>query len=474
MTEPENAALDEHGRWGQFVAAALVGTERQDVPEAAVPGVGGPSGSDPAARLLDGAALLAVQRRAGYVAATADPLEPAPAEDQERVPPPAGQRLARLLDGEHQRLLPEWVETAAARRLRVPEELLPALLERGVTDRSLRPCLAVVAGRRGRWLAGLNPAWSFLLEERASGTERWELGTRGDRQQYLAELRSRDPAAAREALSTTWKQESAADRAAFLALFDTGLCAADEDFLERALDDRRREVRQVAADLLTRLPGSALGRRMAARAVSCLRVERGLRGARVVAEPPAVWDPALERDGVRERPPKGAGQRGWWLEQLLARTPLATWIGHLGGSPAYIAGRISGDWKAEIHAGWVRAAIVQRDSDWALALLGREASGDLLAVLPAPARSTAGARVIAAMPLDGHLFTLLGAVPGPWTGPLAAAVLAKIEQAGGAWRVRELSRLAGERLDPSLHDRVPEEGLAETLRFRYDMLREFA
>lgn len=462
----------ESGGWDQFVAAALVGTERQDVPRTALPDVHGPSESDPAARLLDGAALLAIQRRAGYQAA-AGPLEPAPPEDQERVPASAGQRLARLLDGDHQRLLPEWVETAAARELRVPEELLPALLDRGATDRSLRPYLAAVAGRRGRWLAGLNPAWSFLLEERAGGTEVWELGTRGDRRNYLSELRSRDPAAAREALLTTWGQESAADRATFLALFDTGLSAADEEFLERVLDDRRREIRQVAADLLTRLPGSALGRRMAARSVACLRTERTLRGARVVAEPPTVWDPSLERDGVRERPPKGAGQRGWWLEQLLAHTPLATWTSHLGATPADIVRRVSGDWKTEIHAGWVRAAIVQRDPDWALALLDREPSGDLLAVLPAPARSAAGARVVAAMSFDGHLITLLGAVPGPWSGPLAAAVLAKIEQAAGAWRVRELSRLAGERMDPSLHDRARDEGLAETLRFRHDMLREF-
>ena len=40
----------------------------------------------------------------------------------------------------------------------------------------------------------------------------------------------------------------------------------DEPFLESALDDRSREVRQQAADLLTRLPDSRLALRMAERA----------------------------------------------------------------------------------------------------------------------------------------------------------------------------------------------------------------
>ena len=50
----------------------------------------------------------------------------------------------------------------------------------------------------------------------------------------------------------------------FLDSLRTGLGPQDEPFLEQALADRSRNVRAVAAELLSALPGSALAARMAA------------------------------------------------------------------------------------------------------------------------------------------------------------------------------------------------------------------
>src|SRR5437762_1943286 len=77
----------------------------------------------------------------------------------------------------------------------------------------------------------------------------WETSPRAARELLLQQLRSTDPARAREQLAQTWETEGADERAAFLATFRTGLSLDDEPFLESALDDRSKVVRRTAADL---------------------------------------------------------------------------------------------------------------------------------------------------------------------------------------------------------------------------------
>jgi Family of unknown function (DUF5691) len=474
--------------WEEMVSTALVGTERRPLPEG-LAGAGGPGAADdPEAVLLDRAAVEVARRRAGHAAGRAEPPPPAAGERAPRAGAAAGRRLARLLAGDRDRLLPEWLTAAAARGLRVPEELLPELLERGHVDRSLRPAIAAVAGARGRWLARLNRDWDYLLGEggdlvRAAGEDRqvWELGGPAERRGWLVGLRARDPGAAREALAATWASETPADRLAFLQVLDDGLGAADEPFLEAALGDRRREVREAAAELLARLPGSELQRRAARRGRACLRRQHGRLRDRLVAEPPAELDKETERDGVRRRAPVGSGQRAWWLEQLLARTPLQTWIGWLGETPAEIVGLQRDEWGEVVEAAWTQAAIAQRDAGWARALLARGASAGLLVALPPAERAgQAAARLRASRRLETEVMNLLVELPGPWAGELAEAVLEKIARARDDGNLIALCHVAGERLAPELYPRVrslrPEHQgvalLAATLRFRHDMLKE--
>jgi hypothetical protein len=457
--------------WEELVSAALVGTDRRAV-----------------ADLLGQAAVSTVRRRAGQRPHRGEPLPVAPSEERPLVPHAAAARLARVLDGEWPRLLPEWLETAASRGCRVPPAAIPRLLDHGARDRSIRPYLGVLAGARGRWLAVLNPAWAYLMEE-AAGVDpadtraaRWELGTSGDRRAHLAGLRAADPAAARELLGQTWDKETPEDRSAFVAVFADGLSMADEPFLEAALDDRRREVRQQAADLLTRLPESRLAHRMAERGRRRVTWEED----RIVAEPPEACDGAMERDGIRARPPRGTSEKSWWLQQIVARTPLTTWISHLGGTAERILALFTamsatgnaGDWAREIRQGWVRAVILQHDPVWARALLKREPVADLLAILPPGERAREAAAIVRSATVDGQLIMLLGGIPGPWTGPLAQAVLDKITETSGRqpWNTGELSRLAGERFDPALFEHAArvDDGLGDVLRFRFDMHRELS
>ncbi|GAA2106918.1 DUF5691 domain-containing protein [Actinomadura alba] len=492
--------------WTEHVSAALLGTQRRpppSLPEA-------PAGTaDPAGRLLDQAALLTVRRRAGLLPGTAEPVAPAPAETAPVVPPEAARRLAQILAGERFRVLPEWLERAAERGYRVPPRLLPDLLEKGRTDRGLRPLIARAAGRRGVWLALRNTDWAYLVavgeDDAAADPGAWQTGTRGRRVAHLVRLRATDPAAALATLRETWDREPAPDRTVFLATFERGLSAADEEFLEAALDDRGQDVRRIAADLLARLPGSAYGRRMTERARVCLRGEHRTvrhRAQRwIVVEPPAGHDDAMQRDGIPFHAAERIGDRAGWLREVLARTPLATWTELFGMRPMEvvclpIADAVDHDVHSakDVHLGWARAAVRQRDAGWARALLKGgvvvdevEALADLLAVLPAGERDAAAADLIRWVEGHDDLIRTLDRIPGPWTGELADTVVATLLTAArrpdAARFVSRLCRLADERLTPGAVSRLDEitrdhanswplTELTETLRFRHHMLEE--
>jgi hypothetical protein len=170
--------------WQAVLTAALIGTERAVVPPPppGFPTSEKPAETDPAGALLDQAALLTVARRAGR---RPDHAELPPAADQDPRPmvsPAATRRLARILAGDAvpgtsgggSDLLAEWLTAVAVRGLRLPPRYLPALLDRARRSASsnpdpeearLRGLLAITGGSRARWLAGLNPAWAYLLAE---------------------------------------------------------------------------------------------------------------------------------------------------------------------------------------------------------------------------------------------------------------------------------------------------------------------
>ncbi|MDF5752352.1 DUF5691 domain-containing protein [Spongiactinospora sp. TRM90649] len=466
------------GEWEEIVSAALVGTDRR-------PPAGMPEGAEPAPTLLERAAVQVVRRRAGQRLIRGEPLPVAPGEERPEVPVAAADRLARILGGEHPRLLPEWLGAAAAMGRRVPPHLLPQLLDHAAKDRSIRSHVAALAGRRGRWLAGLGrQEWSYLDREpdaaAGPGDDTWRLGSQGERLGHLRDLRAADPDAARDLLAGGWAQETPDDRLSFLQTLADGLADADEPFLEAALDDRRREVRQEAADLLIRLPRSRLAARMAERGRGCLRPS----GGRIEVVPPTACDTATRRDGVRATPPRGTGERSWWLQQVVARTPLSVWTDTFGVPPDVLVGLKIVDWAREVRAGWVRAAVLQRDPAWARALFEVDPLAELLGVLRPAEREALTAEFVARHPVDGQLIMVLGGASAPWGPALTRAVLLKIIEMAGTqpWNLGELARLAGERADPAQHeaaarlsaDQPTVQEVAAVLRYRSDMLKELS
>ncbi|WP_107482050.1 DUF5691 domain-containing protein, partial [Streptomyces sp. JHA26] len=337
------------------------------------------------------------------------------------------------------------------------------------------------AGPRALWLARLNPDWRFALRAAPGGgtalpgpeaAERirqlWREGLFAERVALLASLRSRDPAAARELLASTWATERAEDRLMFLDSLRTGLAPADEPFLEQALADRSRNVRATAAELLSALPGSALAARMAARALTCVSLDRVPDPPMITVEAPHECDAGMERDGIVPKPPAGRGERSWWFGQLVEAAPLGAWPDRLGGRTPeeIVALPVADDWQGELHAAWCRAAVRQRNAAWARALLGAptapEAGGPgavslaerakLLGTLGADERAEWVAGFIATHGLS-EAFQLLGMCGVPWAPPLGRAVVDALNIARDAgsypWSFSGVMGLAERCLDPS-------------------------
>ena len=403
--------------WQALVTASLIGTERAEVPAPAVPGLPVRAGAvpgDPAALLLDRAALLTVARRGGTLirpAGSGSQVEPLPAAEPDPAPaasPAAGGRLDRMLGGEHPDLLAEWLTAAIAHSRRVPPRLLPALLDRvrrvSPSDPELRRLSAEAGGARARWLARLNPDWTFVTALTESGDDTWRLGGKNQRRGYLAALRARDPAAARELITRSWAA-AGPERVMFVSVLADGLSLADEPLLEAALDDRAEDVRSWAAYLLASLPGSALGRRMADRARRCLRLEHGQLGPRLQVIAPPGADAATRRDGIVPGPRVAAGlaaggsqlaDRTRVMLELVSRTPLDTWTAEFTRPAGQIVALPSGDWAPVLFAGWSRAASAQgRYDPGARAWMATLIIAALTGRPPATAAETAALRQLA-------------------------------------------------------------------------------
>jgi len=369
--------------WQDLITAALIGTERTSVP-AVIPGLPRPADApdDPAVLLLDRAALLTVARRGGRLA---DRVAPPPVPEPDQAPevsPAACCRLARILRGEYADLLTEWLAVAVSRGLRAPAQLLPELLDRArrVTpaDPELRRLVAEAGGSRARWLAALNPDWKFVTAHTLADEDAWRLGSAAQRRGYLTALRARDPGAARELIAGSWAAAGPDERVMFVTVLAAGLSPADERLLELALDHGNVRARKLAAGMLAALPGSALARRMAVRALGYLILHQGSGGTRLVAVPPAGDDAAMRRDGI----PSGASarrtHRAWQagiMLEVLARTPLRTWTVEFGRPPEQILALPSGGWAPVLFDGWALAAMAQRDQEWMAALINRALAG---------------------------------------------------------------------------------------------------
>ena len=439
-------------RADSLTALALAGTGHSPnapiVTGAPVDGLPLP-GEDAGRDLLLRAGALATYRTAGLLP-TRDvtPLEPARDESLPPCPPEATTHLEGLLMTRNHALLPEAFARVERSGRLLPPSLLPLALE--TLQREARAALLPLLGERGRWLARFNSDWAWAAETLPGDGDAlppdaetiWQEGATTQRVALLAQLRVSDPARARAWLEGVWKREKAETRAAMLETLATGLSPDDEPLLDAALNnDRGERVRAVAARLLAMLPNSALTLRIRERAGAALVYD----GAALDANPPTATDSGWARDGLPTQSiVQKAGQRAFWLAQLLERVPPSHWEERFGGNPGdLIAATAQSKWRTTILSGWTAATVRFQANNWAVPLweawltvppkVLKQAAEDraslcapLAPLLPPATLEAFALRVIADPTVyDGILlYEALDLLPRPWSLAIARAYLA--------------------------------------------------
>jgi hypothetical protein len=391
--------------WQSLLKTALVGTSQ--APFALDPSFGleGDLGStlnqlqakEPVseALLLKVAGILALAQKVGQRPLKVSPplITPAEAEEWPVCSERARECLDQMLSGDYPQVLAEWIQLAYQTRQRVPEMNLPDLLDWGGKNLHLREAIRAVVGKRGIWLTQYHPDWHYLSDP---DPDTWETGTPILRKTWLKQKRIQDPEAAREALITTWKQDPAADRVAFLDLLKENLSMADEPFLEKTLNDRSKEVRRTAAELLACLPESRFCQRMIERVQTYLPKAPSFDVALQRLTLPSELDSSLQRDGISiQKESQGMGTKAQLWQQVLAATPLTFWTSHFQMDPeALLARARMHEFSQAFLKGWEQATLRQQDSTWAQAFWGEKflmdrfephslvSWGGLLALLP--------------------------------------------------------------------------------------------
>ena len=463
--------------WDDILATAVVGTEQRELQLAAREDelgrlLGQIDNTDREGSLLSAASVVALYRNAG-VAPPADThalTETCVHDDVSRSSAASGQHLASMLDGEFQELLREWLAAMKTARKRVPEEHLPALLDYARADPSLHPTIADVVGQRGEWLAAQNPDWHYVSPR--DDKDVWETGSRDDRLMLLDHLRTTDPTKARELLATTWSQESAKNRVAFLEKFAAGVNPADESFFNEALHDRSVEVRRTARKLLASLPNSDFSRRLQHLASQILNFKKPLIGkARIevtLPEDPIAW---LKANDIEiDSPPHSAGPKAWALKEIVSLIPITYWNGLWKKTPVEIvrAGDES-EWHESFALGFLAAAQRDLDPAWIEALVFFTANNpkqplllELVAYLPAARLEALSLDALKSDSADLHsALPFLLKHRGAWSDQLSRAVVNRVKKqiSGGKdnpvdWQTKPGLKQFARYISPALYDEL--------------------
>lgn len=388
--------------WQTFIGTALLGTDRQSpsAPTDETPlaqSISQLDWTNPAQALLSTAGVVALHHQAGQQPPKKPwpPLPPCPIDEQ----PECSASIARSVQrcrGDYADILPELLMLIAQRQQRVPAALLPDLLDLGARNTVLRPFILSVLGHTGHWLAAHHRPWHYGTGVTLSHAEfhseavqaLWQDGTKEERLALLEQWREACPEDALQTLEAIWASELAKNREAFLDRLQPQLSMVDEPFLESALDDRAKGVRNGAIALLRQLPTSRLCQRIAQRTHAYIQIHPSSSDTlSIIVTLPETYASDWKRDGIVELQPsrktsKAQGKRAGWLCQLIASTPLNHWtaadasadvVSSSDVDPHAIALRIQAaighPWQAVIIKGWAIATQRQQNQAWAQVLL---------------------------------------------------------------------------------------------------------
>ncbi len=184
-------------------------------------------------------AAYGLQNQAGFIADKRSEKLPPEAEISEKhaCNVTARQHLTLMLNHIHEELLPYWIAEIDNYEQRIPDEMLPSVLDYGANQQDNYPLLRKAIGERGQWLAqqANNPAWDWISqEETQSSVNESHYAAWG---KFFKRMRREEPVRALNILRSYWHELDSLMQVALLRVMYVGLNENDAEFLWDLFDD---------------------------------------------------------------------------------------------------------------------------------------------------------------------------------------------------------------------------------------------
>ena len=314
--------------WKNLIKTAINGTDRTELSEstlAELKKLGVNIDDNPANVLLEGATLYAQMRKAGFQPQQWKGDIPLPAQkDKTKIcSKNSSDHLAMILNGAYTEALDEFIQHLIGNKKTLPPELLPELLEKCRNDKTLWKKLRFAIGERGHWLIEQNSDWQFLIGK--TNHVEWEDGTKKERIALLEHLRATQPDEALELIESTWEEDDWQHQVDYLKTLNKNISLADEPFLEKCLDAKRKDIRRTAAMLLEKIEGSELMNRMWERLQNLITLKsRTLKKDKLEIQLPDACDDSMIRDGIdpRKKWSKGGLKASYFVQMFIIIPPV--------------------------------------------------------------------------------------------------------------------------------------------------------
>jgi len=361
--------------WEDLIKVALIGTDLSEISEGtkdALEKLGVNTKETPAKVLLEGASIFSQMQKAGYEPQSfkGDLPEPCELSATKICSKKSSDHLAQILNGIYEDVLEEFIQYLIHYKKSLPPEMLPDLFEKCRSNKELWKQIRFAIDERGYWLIQQNPDWQFLAG--TAEVENWEIGTKDERLTILQFLRSKNPVLGLEKIESTWEEDDLKLRVAFVKMIDTNLSLADEDFLEKCLNDKRKDIRREAANLLSKLEGSKLIERMFERVKEMITLKsRTTKKEKIDITLPDILQEEMIRDGLDPRKKWGkGGMKASYFAQMFITIPPSKWELFFGKKAKEILSIfVRSEWSEMLVQVSIDATIHWKDENWMVAIM---------------------------------------------------------------------------------------------------------
>ena len=250
--------------WDDIINTAMIGSDKRMITANELPAeLAGAAGiildnntTGREEKFLQIASLVFNYRQTGVMPLRKEQLTSsiAPQEEKDYCSKMSSNVLKNILAEEGIPLLKLWLQHCNQKNKLIPPEMIPAVLAIGQQQKELQTLIVSCCGKRGEWLGRFNDSWNFTRP--GDHESLWLTGSIEQRKIVLKEIRKSDPVKAREWLQKSWTQEDATTKPVFLEIFKENISEHDIIFLEAMSSEKSKKVKDIALDLLKRIPTS--------------------------------------------------------------------------------------------------------------------------------------------------------------------------------------------------------------------------